>query len=419
MKANFERKIAKGFAENNLSFGSNTSSLVSINGRPSISLPNAFKLNGERYPNPALFISNNSSGDAGLTELTPSNGMGTSLGVIGGNPATVYISSILSSNPNKPIYSRSLNSYGLGIWNSIIINKITDAPDITNVSDPIELNGGVYFLAWFLEAKQENVRTIYSIINTKFDGSGSWTITKIGSFGGSNIVKPLVVGTLPAFSTNDLTNTNNDILLYCQATDSIGSNWTITKIDEYASIRKQTALLIPPNNDIAIYCLVYDRIYEDGDIKETLSIKYYTSSTSSINFNKAKTIIIIAPDNSNSDVNLIRAITTFSVTIVNGNVAISYYIRENYIREGSGYLLIYQYQPQPPLSLFSDPVVIKEYDINTKINAMSLADINNGPCIVISEFNDINFDSCFIFLRSGAESTFVEDTSFSANYSIN
>jgi len=67
-------------------------------------------------------------------------------------------------------------------------------------------------------------------------------------------------------------------------------------------------------------------------------------------------------------------ITTFSVAIINGKIAILYNLYELTNQ------LIYLYEDRNEYgAVILRDYIIKEYDLNSQITAISLADINNSP----------------------------------------
>ena len=386
MEANFEKIIANG--SSNL-----ISALVNMNGRPAISLPFASMPGGGNYPNPALFRSNNGTGDAGLTEITPSSGMGVTLGIIGGRPATVFIRN------GEVIYSRCSNADGTGNWNNITVDSNRN---ITGVSDPIELNGGVYFL---MRCDSEiTKRIVYSAINTDFNGSGTWHITKVGTFGRSTRLfyplHPIAINTKPGFAIDDVKTDFDITLFYYEADDSLGTNWNSTKLGDFSTMYNPTAI-VTSTNQVGVY-------YASN--KEGL--------TGQIRNSNGQFIPLSSPILIGSGILDMLDVTNleFSFSVVNGNVAVSYF----YFDAGDifpfTFNLIYQYS-DPFGRNWKDPIPIEQYNtIDDEVRSIRLADINNAPCVVASLIQSTN---SYFYYRGGDPSTFVSDADVNANYSIN
>jgi len=318
--------------------------------------------------------------------------MGTSLGIIGGRPATVFIRN------EKMIYSRCSTADGSGNWNNITVNS---AKFITDVSDPIELNGGIFILMWrdFGETRSVTAATSRDIENPTWNIIGI-TAVKLRPNSVTSGLTPIVYNGIPQFAIHSHRKEfNNDVLFYYEAQNNIGIGWTSRRYGTYVFINNPTAI-VTPNNEVAIYYAFSD---DESFIGEF---------TGQIRNSDGNFVPLASPIIENFYVPDFR----FSCNNVNGNVAVAYFI--SFLPFPFPFNLVYQYS-DPSGKNWREPVPIKVlFFPGTSVSLLRLADINNAPCVVTYEIRASGLNN-YIYYRGGDPSTFVQDSDVTANYSLN
>lgn len=142
---------------------------------------------------PMLLRSNDTTGDSGMSDITPGTPLGANLGIVGGNPASVYMIN------NGLVYTRCSVADGTGTWIETPVPLPVGVMPYKPYS-PMELNGGVYFVL-------RSTNAIYSVTNDKATGDGPWIVRPVyipPSLSLEESISTAVMGVFPAF-----TYTNN------------------------------------------------------------------------------------------------------------------------------------------------------------------------------------------------------------------